>query len=127
MNVYQYTALRNTMGAQEVVASCGMRPHPHPQALAQQLASCVARGGYDVLARVRDIHPDLELFQDQVDKYKDKYRKEKDDFMEKHFSNASGQTIKAEVEGLRDGGSNSKDLLIVGGLVVVALAIVMRK
>ena len=74
MNVFQYIAKNNPNGTAQVVSHYGMKPSR--EHLAKQLATCVAKDrehGEEVLS---SIHPDLPLFQKQVDKLKDKWKSE---------------------------------------------------
>ena len=101
MNIYQYTAINNPNGAREVVESYGLRADR--KNLGKQLALCVAKNGADALNRVASVHPDLPLFQKQIDTFKEKYKKEfesKDD--KSNFSNMDGQMIKHEITRLND-------------------------
>lgn len=132
MNVYYYTALMNPYGCKSFVEGYGLRAERNPQILAKQVAHCVSTGREDALDKFASIHPDIELFQGGIDKIKAGYEKEKKDFMEKHFFNANGQSMKSDIDRIRDSvsnreGSGSKDLLIVGGLMLVGLALVLKR
>jgi hypothetical protein len=133
MNIYQYTAINNPNGAREVVESYGLRADR--KNLGKQLALCVAKNGDEALSKVASVHPDLPLFQKQIDTFKEKYKKEfesKDD--KSNFSNMDGQMIKHEITRLNDSMSNasgdkenSHKLLIIGGILVIGLAIIFKK
>ena len=114
MNLYDYTAFNNRQGSSEVVRNYGMNPANDPKGLSEQLKSCVRNDGQRALDQITSVHPDLELFQSRIDELKDKYRSEKDSFIDKHFSNANGQSIKRDVTELHNGNNkdSSKDLLI---------------
>lgn len=131
MNIYQYTALNNPNGARQVVESYSIRADR--KLLPKQLAFVVAKHGEEALSKVASIHPDLGLFQKQIDGFKEKYRKESEE--KSNFLNANGQQIKDEIKSLKDSVSNPKEndgkakyeLLIIGGIIVLGLAIVFRK
>ena len=130
MNIYQYTAINNPNGARQVVESYGIRADK--KLLPKQLAFVVAKNGEDALNKVASIHPDLPLFQKQIDGFKDKYKKDSEE--KSNFSNANGQQIKDEIKSLKDSvtapkedtGKGKYELLIIGGIIVLGLAIVFR-
>ena len=130
MNIYQYTAINNPNGARQVVESYGIRADR--KLLPKQLAFVVAKNGEDALNKVASIHPDLPLFQKQIDGFKDKYKKDSEE--KSNFSNANGQQIKDEIKSLKDSvtapkedtGKGKYELLIIGGIIVLGLAIVFR-
>ena len=138
MNIYQYTAINNPNGAREIVESYGIRADK--KGLSQQLASVVARNGQDALNKVAMIHPDLSLFQQQIDMFKEKIKKEHEDKSSNsnsnsNFWNMDGQMIKQEITALKDHVSNANGsekggdhkLLIIGGILVIGLAIIFKK
>jgi hypothetical protein len=136
MNIYQYTAINNPNGAREIVESYGIRADK--KGLSQQLASVVARNGQDALNKVAMIHPDLGLFQQQIDMFKEKIKKEHEDKSSNsnsNFWNMDGQMIKQEISDLKNNVSNANGnekggdhkLLIIGGILVIGLAIVFKK
>jgi hypothetical protein len=132
MNIYQYTAINNPNGARQVVESYGIRADR--KLLPKQLAFVVARNGEEALSKVASIHPDLPLFQRQIDGFKEKYRKESEE--KSNFLNADGQQIKAEIKSLKDSFHNADgdkdkaktkyELMIIGGVIILGLAIVFR-
>jgi hypothetical protein len=130
MNIYQYTAINNPNGARQVVESYGIRADR--KLLPKQLAFVVAKNGEEALSKVASIHPDLPLFQKQIDGFKDKYKKDSEE--KSNFSNANGQQIKDEIKSLKDSvtapkednGKGKYELLIIGGIIVLGLAIVFR-
>lgn len=132
MNIYQYTAINNPNGAREVVESYGLRADR--KNLSKQLALVVAKNGEEALSKVASVHPDLPLFQKQIDTFKEKYKKEFESKEDKsNFSNMDGQMIKHEITRLNDSMSNasgdkegSHKLLIIGGILVIGLAIIFK-
>jgi hypothetical protein len=134
MNIYQYTAINNPNGAREVVESYGIRADR--KQLGKQLAAVVARNGEDALNKVASVHPDLPLFQKQIDNFKEKFKKsfEAEKESKSNFSNMDGQMIKQEITQLKDHVSNasgndkdaSHKLLIIGGILVIGLAIIFK-
>jgi len=133
MNLYQYTAINNPNGSREVVESFGIRADR--KKLPRQLAYIVSKHGQDGLDKVSSIHPDISLFQKQIDDFKEKIKKDCEEKTSNNFSNADGQSIKNEISSLKDSvnnpredGSKSKsELLIIGGILVIGLAIIFKK
>lgn len=130
ITLYDYTALKNPSGARQVVAEYNMRPAQHPRQLAKQLAMCVNRFGNDALDKIVDVHPDVPLFQRKFDSIKDQYKKE----AMSNFMDYSGQSIKREVERINGNSDNSKepsdkskDMLVMGGIIILGLALILRK
>jgi hypothetical protein len=126
MTVYQYTALKNPRGAADVVYHYGLKPERNPKVLADQLAHCVRKNGNEALEQVASIHPDLPLFQKQLDGFKEKYKKES---MSNacgcsNFSNANGEPTTSTPTNDTE---NRKETLIIGGIIVLALALIMKK
>lgn len=132
MNIYQYTALNNPNGARQVVESYSIRPDK--KLLPKQLAFVVAKHGEEALSKVASIHPDLPLFQKQIDNFKEKIKKEHEE--KSNFSNANGQQIKDEIKSLKDSfqnidgdkdkGKAKYELLIIGGVIILGLAIIFK-
>lgn len=134
MNVYEYTALNNRLGANAVVQDYGMQPANTPQELAQQLAHCVNQGGENALMKVASVHPDVDLFQQGIDNIKKGYEEDKKTLEQQMFFRADGQSIKNEVSEIRSAisgndqkGTSTKDLLVIGIIGIAALAIIMKK
>tara|TARA_R110000787_G_scaffold44415_9_gene109032 strand:- start:448 stop:885 length:438 start_codon:yes stop_codon:yes gene_type:complete len=143
MTIYHYIAYKNPNGAKNVLNSFGEKAIRKPEILAEQLANTVRKHGKEALFRIASVHPDLKL----VSEYnkvatKNDEPKEKpcscDKEKESLFSSAEGQDIKKSVELLtqkqnqidnspKEQKSDSKELMIVGAVVVIALALVMKK
>lgn len=145
MTIYEYVAAKNPIGAKTVLNSFGEKAVPRPDILARQLANAVNKHGKDALFRIASVHPDMQLISEynkqtaQVNEVEEGKScgcdKEKSDSI---FSSAEGQEIKKAVETLslkqdalatppKEPKSDSKDLMIIGAVVVVALALVMKK
>lgn len=148
MTIYEYVAAKNPIGAKTVLNSFGEKAVPRPDILAKQLAESVNKYGKEALYRIAAVHPDLELVSEY---YKQSSSLEKaakgeseescgckNKESESLFSSAEGQEIKKAVENLslkqdqlantpKETKSDSKDLMIIGAIVVVALALVMKK
>lgn len=131
MNVFQYTAINNTNGTREVISSYGVAPQD--SVLSKQLASVISRDRVNGLAKLRGIHPDLSLFQDELDTLKAKIKSELDE-EKKSFLNADGQSLKNDVAELKIGvnspkeeGRSKQELMIIGGVIVIGLAIIFKK
>lgn len=145
MTIYEYVAVKNPIGAKTVLNSFGEKAVPRPDILARQLANAVNKHGKNALFRIASVHPDMQLmaeYQKQITKDEDVVEEKScgcKDKEESIFSSAEGQEIKKAVETLslkQDALSNtptespksdSKDLMIIGAVVVVALALVMKK
>lgn len=134
MNVYEYTALNNRLGANAVVQDYGMQPANTPQELAQQLAHCVNQGGENALMKVASVHPDVDLFQQGIDNIKKGYEEDKKTLEQQLFFRADGQSIKSEVADIKtaiagkdNNGTSTKDLLVIGGIIIATIAIIMKK
>ena len=135
MNVYQYTALKNPQGSFELLTSNGIRAHQNPKVMAKQLAQMVRSGRESAIRQLADIHPDLSLFQGILDGYKEKYKKECLSKRDSEYANANGQAIKSEMANLQgevkqdtnSPNDKSKDLLIMGGIIVLGLALILKK
>jgi hypothetical protein len=152
MTIYEYVALKNPNGAKTVLNSFGAKAVRRPDILAKQLAESVNQYGKEALYRIASVHPDLKLVSEyykqnaklkEVDEGKSCGCKESaKDKVEDLFSSAEGQEIKRAVEDLSlkqdqlaknptptptEPKSDSKDLMIIGAVVLVALALVMKK
>lgn len=145
MTIFEYVAYKNPHGAKDVLNSFGLKANRNPDTLAKQLAEIVRENGKEALFRITSVHPDLQLvtaYNSAITKNIDATDSNKpcDCHKEKEslFSSAEGQEIKKAVENLtqkqdqlsllpRETKSDSKDLMIIGAVVVVALALVMRK
>ena len=130
MNVFQYTAINNTNGTKGLIKSYGVAPQD--SVLSKQLAGVISRDKANGLARLRAIHPDLSLFQDELDTLKAKIKSELE-AEKKSFFNADGQSLKNDVAELKRGGNSIKEegkskqeLMIIGGVIVIGLAIIFK-
>jgi hypothetical protein len=145
MTIYEYVATKNPIGAKTVLNSFGEKAVPRPDILAKQLANAVNKHGKDALFRIASVHPDMQLISEynkQVNKSSEAVEEkscgcEKKE-VESLFSSAEGQEIKKAVETLslkqdtlsntpKESKSDSKDLMIIGAVAVIALALVMKK
>lgn len=126
MNVYQYVATNNPSGASQVVSHYGMKPDR--KHLAKQLASAIGRDRENGLKFLSSIHPDLPLFQKHVDDIKDKW---KNDFEKKEkeiFTNFLGSDKNKETKvEVKEESKSKQELMIIGGVVILALAIIFKK
>jgi len=129
MTIYEYTALKNPRGAADVVYSYGIKPHRDRRELANQLAFCVRSHGEKALDKVAKVHPDFALFKRDIDAYKLKLKSEdKSNACGcSNFSNANGQQMKNEVEKLNGAIGNNRDTLLVGGIIILGLALILKK
>ena len=131
MNVFQYTAINNTHGTENLIKSYGVVPQD--AILSKQLAGVISRDKANGLAKLRGIHPDLGLFQDELDTLKAKIKSDLD-AEKKDFLNADGQSLKNDVAELKRGvnspkeeGRSKQELMIIGGVIVIGLAIIFKK
>ena len=138
MNLYQYTATHNPNGSREIVESYGIRADR--KMLPKQLASVVARHGQEALDKVTNAHPDLPLFQKKLDNFYIQIKKQFEDNKNEPkntFSNIDGQALKSEISSLKDSfhnatgsqsnnASSKHELLIIGGILVIGLAIIFK-
>ena len=145
MTIYEYVAAKNPIGAKNVLNSFGEKAVPRPDILARQLANCVNKHGKNALYRIAAVHPDLKLVSEY---HKESTKNEhtpcecdKCKMMDKEqiFSSADGQEVKKTIEDIKNKQaemlnapkestkSDSKELMIVGAVVIIALALVMKK
>lgn len=135
MNVYQYTALNNPSGSTEMVESFGIKAIRHPKHLAKQLALVVAKHRDSALGKLAEIHPDVPLFQKQIDDFKVKIKSENEKNNSSFSNFIDGQTIKSDIASLKETvanptpetGKSKTELLIIGGVIVIGLAIIFKK
>lgn len=133
MNVFEYTAIRNPRGAAQMVQVYNLQPERNPRMLARQMAYCVERDGKYAKKLLAKIHPDKEIFEQQVADVKSEMEKaitEKQTKLEEMFHNMNGQNLKAEIEGLKNTDGTKRDkseLLMIGGLMLIGLALVLKQ
>mgnify|MGYP001289535722 CR=1 FL=1 len=137
MTVYDYCAIKNPSGTAKVIASFGMRPVKDKRELAEQLKFLAKRNGGEVLRRIVLIHPDRSLFE-----HERKLKAEK----EQKMLSASGpettttkELTEREKENLvqadkdreskkeHDSKILTQNNMIIGGVVILGLAIIMKK
>ena len=130
MNVFEYTAKNNANGTARLIESYGVAPSRN--VLSKQLAGVISRDKENGLAKLRAIHPDLSLFQDELDVLKAKIKAEYE-IKKQEFSNADGQSLKNDVANLKNGVSNKEtegkskqELMIIGGVIIIGLAIIFK-
>jgi len=130
MNIYQYTAYNNPSGAIQVVESHGMRADKHD--LPKQLALVISKSGEEGRNILSSIHPDLQLFQNNLDKFKNKIKtdfevKEKELFWNAVGTKGSSPVTETKEIKVEKEGKSTQELLVIGGLIVLSLAIVFKK
>lgn len=123
MNVYQYIAIRNPMLAKEMVEHYGIRPNKKD--LARQLAHVVAENGMPALEYLSEIHPDLPLFQQKLDELRAKDRKAIEENQKPNYFSATGNIEAQSTPKVIDQKTRS-ELLIIGGVLVLGLAVILR-
>jgi hypothetical protein len=139
MNYYHYLALENPNGVASILSEYGIKPSRNVNQLSKQLTQCVNRHGEDCLYKTTLIHPDRELMLDafkvEIEKEKPKKEEVSNACGCSNFSNANanGQEIKKVVENIGfsnaigDAQNKKTELLIVGGVVLIALALILNK
>lgn len=139
MNYYHYLALENPQGVASILSEYGIKPSRNVHQLSKQLTQCVNRHGEECLYKTTLIHPDRELLLDAFKVEIEKEKPKKEDSSNacgcSNFSNANanGQEIKKVVENIGfsnaigDAQNKKTELLIVGGVVLIALALILNK
>lgn len=144
MTIFEYTALKNPEGAKRVVNSFGEKAIRNPQALARQLADKVNKHGEKALYRIASVHPDFKLVSDYV-KVNQKDSEEKEEksscsCQKENYSNADGNDEvkkaiedvkrKQELDSVASNSSKEKsdktELMIIGAVALIGLALVTR-
>ena len=124
MTLYDYVALNNRNGSSQLVMDYGMRPANNPKSLAKQLAMTVNKEGESALMKIADIHPDKELFDSHSN------CSGSCSCGKSNFAGFNGQDLKKEVSEIKNNegiSSRTVDMLIIGGIMVVALALIIKK
>lgn len=148
MTIYEYIAYKNPMAAKKVLDSFNMKATRKPEILSRELADAVNQHGKEAMYRIAAVHPDLELITQfnahNEDQEKGKSKtcscedKDKDNSL---FSSAEGQAMKSAVEdikrsqevssqvnvGDKGGKSEKSELLIIGAIAVIGLALILKK
>jgi hypothetical protein len=133
MNRYEYVALTNPRGASKMVSMYNLTPDRNPRVLAKQMAYCVSRDPEQAKFIFAKIHPDRDVFEQEINTIKAALDNDRNKLTEM-FSNMNGQAMKREVEQLKnfDGDSTASsnkrsELLIIGGIILISLALVLKK
>lgn len=129
MNIaFPYVAQANPEAAMNWVSSHGLPPAESPQVLASQMQHIVDQRGEEGLKEFARIHPDQELFQSYLGSDK-KHSNACGCSGSDGYSNANGQSIKAEVEKMINGKDRDSkiELMILAGTILVALALITKK
>jgi len=142
MTIFEYIAHSNPEGAKRVINSYGQKAIRRPDMLSRQLADTVNQNGKEALYRIASVHPDLELlahFNDH-NTSEEKGKEEKScscKDKESNFSSAEGQAIKQAVEDLSrkqseankpaENKTEKSELMIIGAVALIGLALVMKK
>jgi hypothetical protein len=133
MNVFEYVAHNNQNGAAQMVQVYNLRPERDKKMLARQVAYCVKRDRDHALKMLAKIHPDADLFTSEMNEMKLGYEKkisESQSKLEELFTNMNGQAIKGEVASLKSPEaeqSKKSELLMVGGIIIISLALILKK
>jgi hypothetical protein len=140
MTIYEYMASANPNGAKNVINSFGKKANRRPDILARQLAMCVNEHGKKALYQIALNHPDKELIT-QCNEEEQKSKPETTPELDL-MSNAEGQEIKKLVEDIKDQAkgpntmilpkndekpSEKTELLIIGAIAIVGLALILKK
>lgn len=136
MTLYEYVAYKNPNGAKRVINSYGAKAIRRPDILARQLADVVNKNGKEALYRIASVHPDKELLTHLVE-FNNKKKAEEEtkscSCEEKSFLSADGQMIKDAVEDLKrsneksdSGKSDKTELMIIGAVALIGIALVMK-
>lgn len=141
MTIYEYVAAKNPIGAKTVLNSFGEKAVPRPDILARQLANSVNKHGKEALFRIASVHPDLNLVT-EYNKVANPISKEDcgcKEETESVFSSADGQELKKAVEDLSkkqdnptpaptpEKSNDKTELMIIGAVAVIALALITKK
>ena len=117
VTIYDYLATNVPSDAYQVISEGTNLPKPkNSRELSAQIKKYVTRNGETALLRLAEIHPDRELIEAiTIQPVKEENKKE-------NFSNLSGNLTTNEKEYV-----NSTKLLMVGGFILIGLAIIMTK
>lgn len=133
MNVFEYVAENNPSGAAQMVQVYNLTPERNRRMLARQVAYCVKRDRVHALKTLAKIHPDADLFTSEIEEVKQGYQKKIDESQSKLnelFSNINGQAQKSDAtqvlspEALQ---SKKSELLMIGGIIIISLALILKK
>lgn len=131
MNIYQYVAFNRPIDSATILGNAGIRPSRDKRELSKQLYMFVQNGGEKAWMQIARIHPDLPLFE-KLNENALKFEKENMKTKEysnacgcSNFSNTDGQSMKNEIASKLE--SNRSEILIVGGVVLLGLALILKK
>jgi hypothetical protein len=115
VTLYDYLATNVPSDAYEIVSEGRNMPKPrNSRELSAQIKKYVTKNGETALLRLAEIHPDRELIE-AITIQNEKPKTES-------FSNLSGNVSQTDKEYI-----GSTKLLMVGGFVLIGLAIIMTK
>ena len=116
VTIYDYLASNVTADAYELISQGQNTPKPrNTRELSLRLKKYVTKNGESALLQLAEIHPDRELIEAISVKQEQEPKKE-------NFSNLSGNITPSEKDYI-----NSTKLLMVGGFILIGLAIIMTK
>ena len=141
MTVYDYCAIKNPSGTAKVISSFGMRPAREKRELSKQICYLAKRNGGEVLRRITLIHPDRALFEHER-KLKEKKlsaasreaveqvryglpEKSDKDFEKERLAQQERERLMQKSES--ESKLLSQNNLIIGGVLILGLAIIMKK
>lgn len=116
VTIYDYLASSVPADAFEVISEGRNLPKPRDtRELSARIKKYVTKNGESALLRLAEIHPDRELIEAISITKEEEPKKE-------NFSNLSGNLTTNDKEYV-----NSSKLLMVGGFILIGLAIIMTK
>jgi hypothetical protein len=144
MTIFEYIALTNPNGAKNVINHFGEKANRNPRVLAKQVAMMVNKHGQEALFRIAQNHPDKELLKQYFEVQNPSKKDEEKCGCEKKeniWSSAEGQALKEKVQEIstkqdisnsqpkvdNNGKSEKTEMLIIGAIALVGLALVLKK
>jgi hypothetical protein len=117
ITIYDYLASNVPQSAFDIISEGNKIPKPkNSHELSVQLKKYVTKNGETGLLRLAEIHPDRELIETiSIHNIKEESKKD-------NFSNLSGSVSEKDKEYV-----NSTKILMVGGFILIGLAIIMTK
>lgn len=133
---YQYLVQENPMGCQSFLGNLGVQASNNPNELAFQMASAVDQLGDRAKPMLAEIHPDKELYEMGSNNWSNangcggNHSNACGGCGGYQSANGNGQVIKSDVEKIVNSkGKDNSDmqLLVFGGIVIFALAVILKK